>query len=94
MARLEPLTDLEASERLTRLSGWQIDGGRLTKRFGFGDFMGAVDFVNQIARVAETQRHHPDLEVGWGRVVVTLMTHSAGGLTDKDFGLAALIEAL
>jgi len=56
--------------------------------------MGAVRFVDRIAPLAESEGHHPDLRVSWGRVVVELTTHSAGGLTAKDFKLASLIEKL
>lgn len=68
--------------------------GKLTKTFTFDDFMGAVRFVDHIAPLAESEGHHPDLQVSWGRVVVELTTHSAGGLTAKDFKLASLIEKL
>ena len=56
--------------------------------------MGAVAFVDRIAPVAESQGHHPDLQMSWGRVVVQLTTHDAGGLTAKDFKLASLIDKL
>jgi 4a-hydroxytetrahydrobiopterin dehydratase len=86
------LSSREVSDRLGQVSGWSVEAGKLSKTFTFDDFMGAVDFVNRVARVAESQGHHPDLQVSWGRVVVDLTTHSAGGLTSKDFELAALID--
>jgi len=88
----DKLSNEEVAERLRRLSGWAAIEGKLSKVFAFDDFMGAVDFVNRVAAVAESQGHHPDLQVSWGRVVVTLTTHSAGGLTSNDFELAALID--
>ena len=88
------LSDEEIADRLSRLSGWDIKDGKLTRTFHFDDFMGAVDFVNKVATAAEQEGHHPDLEVAWGRVVVYLSTHSAGGLTAKDFTLAGLVQAL
>lgn len=86
------LSSRELSDRLVQLSGWTVDAEKLSKTFTFDDFMGAVDFVNRVARLAESQGHHPDLHVSWGRVVVDLTTHSAGGLTSKDFELATLID--
>jgi len=84
----------EIADRLRSLRGWEIKDGKLTKAFTFDDFMGAVRFVDRIAPIAEAEGHHPDLQVSWGRVVVELITHSAGGLTAKDFKLASLIEKL
>ncbi len=67
---------------------------QLAKEFRFKDFLGAVDFINRLAPVAEAAGHHPDLLVGWGRVRVQTWTHDAGGLTDKDYELARAIDAL
>jgi 4a-hydroxytetrahydrobiopterin dehydratase len=88
------LSEKEVADQLSRLSAWEITDGKLSRAFKFDDFMGAVDFVNKVARVAEREGHHPDLLVSWGRVVVFLSTHSAGGLTTKDFALASMVEAL
>jgi 4a-hydroxytetrahydrobiopterin dehydratase len=80
------------------LPGWEVVSvsGRqqLVRSFTFPDFMSAVQFVTRIATVAEQEGHHPDLEVGWGRVQVKLWTHAAGGLTENDFILAAKIDRL
>ena len=88
------LTEDEAADRLRALAGWQIENGKLKRAFKFDDFMGAVEFVNKLAPIAEAAGHHPDLQVGWGRVVVELTSHDAGGLTAKDFQLAAKIDQL
>ena len=84
----------EISDRLRSLHGWEVKQGKLAKEFKFDDFMGAIRFVNRVAPVAESEGHHPDLEVGWGRVLVELTSHDAGGLTAKDFKLATLIDGL
>jgi 4a-hydroxytetrahydrobiopterin dehydratase len=84
----------EIAERLRSLPGWEIKEGKLTRAFTFDDFMGAVSFVDRLAPVAESQGHHPDLQVSWGRVVVELTTHDAGGLTAKDFKLASSLDQL
>ena len=56
------------------------------------DFDSALEVVNQIAELANQQNHHPDIQLSWGKVVITLTTHSEGGLTQKDFDLAQAIE--
>ncbi|TMF80358.1 MAG: 4a-hydroxytetrahydrobiopterin dehydratase [Chloroflexi bacterium] len=83
------LTDSEISDRLRSLEGWEVRDSRLVKSFKFKDFMSAVHFVDEIAPLAEAEGHHPDLQVGWGNVVVELTSHDAGGLTEKDFEVAA-----
>lgn len=66
----------------------------LTRAFKFPDFVTALDFVNRIGKVAEAEGHHPDIELGWGRVGVKIYTHKVDGLTESDFILAAKIDAL
>ncbi|HXG95666.1 MAG: 4a-hydroxytetrahydrobiopterin dehydratase [Chloroflexi bacterium] len=83
------LTDSEISDRLRSLEGWEVRDSRLVKSFKFKDFMSAVHFVDEIAPLAEAEGHHPDLQVGWGKVVVELTSHDAGGLTEKDFEVAS-----
>ncbi len=61
----------------------------LEKEYRFKDFREALGFVNRLGEVAEQEGHHPDIFLTWGRVKVTLWTHSVGGLTEKDFSLAA-----
>ena len=94
MAEVTRLSSDEISKRLSELSGWRVDDGKLTREFQFNDFMEGVEFVNRVARVAEAEGHHPDLYVTWGRVTVQLTSHSAGGLTINDFKLASLIEQI
>jgi 4a-hydroxytetrahydrobiopterin dehydratase len=91
-----PLSSHEVGALLGQLDGWtveEVDGHlRLAKRYKFKGFMPAVEFVNRIAPIAETEGHHPDLLVSWGSVTVYLWTHAAGGLTENDFILAAKID--
>jgi 4a-hydroxytetrahydrobiopterin dehydratase len=71
-------------------SGWQvIEGHHLEKEFSFPDFRQALDFTNRLGEVAETEGHHPDICLGWGRVKVSIWTHKIDGLTESDFILAA-----
>jgi 4a-hydroxytetrahydrobiopterin dehydratase len=91
MARL---SDEEIDERLSGLDGWERDGDAIRKRFDRGDFKGSVDFVNRLTPDAEEMNHHPDLEISWSTVTVSLSTHSEGGLTANDFELAGRIDGL
>ena len=91
MARL---SDAEIEERLGQLDGWNRSGDAIVKEFDNGDFKGSVDFVNRLTPQAEEMNHHPDLEISWKTVTVTISTHSEGGLTDSDFELARRIDAL
>ncbi len=88
------LSDSEVEKRLTGLSGWERRGAAIAKEFERGDFVGSVKFVESLVDPAETMNHHPDLEISWSKVTVTLSTHSEGGLTANDFELAAQIDAL
>lgn len=75
--------------------GWERNAASSIRRtFHFPNFVDAFGFATRIALLAQSENHHPDLEVGWGRVRVTFSTHSAGGLTDNDFAMAAKVDAL
>ena len=87
------LNDDEIRERLGDLEGWERAGDSLRKEFKLDDFKGSVDFVNRITPEAEEMNHHPDLEISWNTVTVSLSTHSEGGITDNDFALAERIDA-
>jgi 4a-hydroxytetrahydrobiopterin dehydratase len=88
------LSDEEVKRRLGDLSGWDRDDGAIRKPFKGEDFQSSVDFVNRLTPVAEEMNHHPDLEISWNTVTVTITTHSEGGLTENDFELASRIDAL
>ena len=89
MAKLPPE---EIIHRLTGLAGWQLADNAIRKQFKFNDFMSAVAFVNRVANAAEAADHHPDIVINYTRVTMSLSTHSAGGITEKDFDLAQKIE--
>jgi 4a-hydroxytetrahydrobiopterin dehydratase len=90
----EPLSDNEKQRLLGSLPGWSRKGDVLTKTFQFRDFTGAMELVNNVARVAERANHHPDIDVRFNKVILALTTHDAGGITKKDLDLATEIEAL
>jgi 4a-hydroxytetrahydrobiopterin dehydratase len=74
----------------SRIDGWTlINEHHLEKEYRFPDFRQALDFVNRLGEVAEEEGHHPDIFLTWGKVKVTLWTHSVGGLSENDFILAA-----
>ena len=75
-------------------SGWQVEGKTLTCRRTFKDFLGAIAFVNALVEPAEAAGHHPDLTISYNKVHITLTTHDAGGLTQKDFDLAQTLGQL
>lgn len=83
------LSSEEAQACLSNLSGWKIENGQLEKTFQFKFFRGSLDFVNRVGELAEQAGHHPDIDIRYNRVRLSLVTHDAGGLTAKDFELAA-----
>jgi 4a-hydroxytetrahydrobiopterin dehydratase len=88
------LGDSEIEQRLAGLDGWERQGEAIRRQFDRGDFVGSVEFAAKLVGPAEEMNHHPDLEISWSKVTVTLSTHSEGGLTAADFELAAKIDAL
>ena len=90
-----PLLSNDDIEREIRtIIGWNLMGKEIKKTYEFGDFVHAMGFVTSIALLAEKANHHPDIDVRWNKVTLVLSTHSAGGLTEKDFNLARQIEKL
>ncbi len=83
-----------AKSRLSQLPGWQIESGELVRTFQFKDFVAALQFVNRVGELAEQAGHHPDIDIRYNRVRLALVTHDAGGLTAKDFDLAAQADKL
>jgi len=88
------LDDSEIEAKLAVLPGWKRDGEAIFKDFVCGDFVGSVKFVESLVEPAEGMGHHPDLEISWDKVTVTISTHSEGGLTAADFELAEKVDAL
>jgi len=88
------LQQSEIENRLRSLPAWRIEGGELTRTFGFKDFRAALAFVNQVGDLAEQAGHHPDIDIRYNKVRLALVTHDAGGLTAKDFDMAAAVDKL
>lgn len=88
------LSEAEIKQKLEALSGWGLKGKSIEKRYDLGSFPEAIRFVEQVAALAESEQHHPDIVINYNAVTLTLSTHSAGGVTEKDLILADQIEKL
>lgn len=86
------LNDQEIRTRLDGLQGWTREGEVIRKTYTLESFLEGIEFVNRIAGRAEAANHHPDIDIRYDRVACALSTHSEGGLTAKDFDLAAEID--
>src|SRR2546423_5331994 len=88
----ERLSDIAIQRELGSLPGWSRRGDVITKTFQFRGFLTGIDFVAAIAKAAEAADHHPDIDIRYTKVVCTLSTHSAGGITQKDLDMAREID--
>jgi 4a-hydroxytetrahydrobiopterin dehydratase len=89
---MDKLTPEQIDERLESVSEWALNGEALQRTLRFDDFKGAMAFVNRVADLAEQMQHHPDIMIRYNKVTLTLTTHDAGGLTEKDFEFADAVE--
>jgi len=91
-----PLNRVEAEVLLRQVPAWVLNdvATNISKTFTFKNFMGAMNFANAIAKIAEEEGHHPDLAISWGKVGVELTTHAIKGLSQNDFILAAKIDQI
>jgi 4a-hydroxytetrahydrobiopterin dehydratase len=88
------LSDREIQDRASQLSDWSLEGNTLTRTWTFENFVEAINFVNRLVEPAERLAHHPDLSISYNKVSVSLTTHDAGGITEKDFHLASVLSVL
>ncbi len=93
MSALGALPEAEVRAALESMPGWSMEGGAIIKQFSLPSFPAAIDFVTAVAALAEDADHHPDLDIRYTKVRLALVTHSAGGVTDKDLEMARRIEA-
>jgi 4a-hydroxytetrahydrobiopterin dehydratase len=91
MKELEPK---QIKAALRKAAQWQKQCAAISRTYVFKDFPAAIAFVSQVAELAEKAGHHPDFDIRWNKVTLTLTTHDAGGLTEKDFALAKQFDAL
>lgn len=92
--RAMKLSEAEIANELKKLKGWTVEQGKLHRVFEFRDFSQAFAFMTEVALAAEAMGHHPDWSNAWNKVTIDLITHSAGGLTQNDFGLAGKIQQI
>jgi len=92
----KPLSEEQISEYLQALTGWNVENNKeLDKEYQFKDFAEALSFVNAVGEIAESEGHHPDMNLfAWNKVTVMLSTHAIGGLSTNDFIVAAKIDAM
>jgi 4a-hydroxytetrahydrobiopterin dehydratase len=91
---VSPLTEAEIQQQLVRLPSWTRQNQQLQRTFILKNFVEAIGFVNQLVEPSEKLEHHPDILIQYNRVTITLSTHDAGGLTQKDFELAQIISQI
>jgi 4a-hydroxytetrahydrobiopterin dehydratase len=94
MKKVEKLSDDAIAARLTERLAWTRVGDKLHRTLKFPDFVHAFGFMSQVALYAERLDHHPEWRNVYGRVDIDLTTHDAGGISERDFALAALIDGL
>jgi 4a-hydroxytetrahydrobiopterin dehydratase len=88
------LSEIEIKQQANLLDGWAVEGSKLECSRKFKDFVEAIEFINKLVEPAESAGHHPDIEISYNKVKITLTTHDAGGLTSKDFDLARIISQI
>lgn len=88
------LTSQDIQAKIAQLDGWQQSGDTIEKQYKFKNFIEAIAFVDKIVAPAEAADHHPDITISYNKVTINLTTHDAGGLTQKDFDLAATLDQL
>lgn len=91
---MPPLNPKQVARRMKLVPQWSRRSRTIFRTFEFEGFLDAVDFVNRVAKKAEKNDHHPDIDIRWNRVTLALSTHSEGGLTSKDFSMAQECAAL
>ena len=91
---MAPLSEKDIQTRLVAVPDWQIESGELVRTFLFKDFRASLAFVNRVGEAAESAGHHPDIDIRYNKVRLALVTHDAGGITQKDFDLAGAADKL
>ncbi len=86
------LSEAEIASRLSDVPGWSYDDGQLTRTFSFDAFMAGIDFVGKVAAAAEAADHHPDIDIRYSNIKVSVSSHDIGGITERDFKLAAEVS--
>jgi 4a-hydroxytetrahydrobiopterin dehydratase len=88
------LNESQTKELLARETSWKLEGGKLVRDWSFKDFVEAMQFVNRIATLAEEAGHHPDIDIRYNKVRLGLVSHDAGGVTERDAAMASRISQM
>jgi len=88
----QPLSDARIREVLAERPEWALEDGKLVRYWNFPGFVQAMEFVNGIATLAEQEGHHPDIDIRYNRVKLALVSHDAGGITERDAQMAHRID--
>lgn len=88
------LSDTEIQKALQNVPGWEHHGAAIERSYQFGNFVEAMSFVNQVAAVAESVNHHPDIEINYNRVKLSLTSHDSGGVTQRDLRMAERLNGV
>jgi 4a-hydroxytetrahydrobiopterin dehydratase len=91
---MEPLSEAEIAAKLKDMPEWKRAGDAIERTWRFATFIEAVAFMNRVFALAEEANHHPDLLSSWTKVRVRFTTHDAGGLTNRDFKMAAKVDRI
>ena len=93
---IRPFDRERAEEYMVDVKGWILsdDAKSISREYKFADFIGSVNFINNVADIAEMEGHHPDINISYNKVLLTLTTHAIGGLSENDFIVAAKIDAV
>ena len=91
---MDKLNDTMIQQAMESVAEWSLSGEAIQRTFTHDDFMGSMGFVQAVAELAEAAQHHPDILIRWNKVTLTLSTHDAGGLTERDFLLSKSIDRL
>lgn len=91
-----PFDRERAEEYMVDVKGWTLspDSKSISREYKFADFIGSVNFINNVADVAEMEGHHPDIDIRYNKVLLTLTTHAIGGLSENDYIVATKIDAM
>jgi 4a-hydroxytetrahydrobiopterin dehydratase len=91
---MDVLSKEDLKRLLKRTPEWEVSGTKITRTVEFDGFTEAVDFLNEVAEVAEDEGHHPDVDIRYGKVILMLTTHDAGGVTEADVEVAKRLDNL
>ncbi len=92
---MKPFDRERAEEYMVDVKGWTLsdDAKMISREYKFADFIGSINFINQVADIAEMEGHHPNIHINYNKVLLELATHAIGGLSENDYILAAKIDA-